>query len=66
MNLGKISADTAGGSITIRGANWSNGAGGVLEATGGGALNLADTFASPSLAGMRNTGGTINLTGFVG
>src|SRR5262249_35706328 len=58
-NQGTISADVAGGTITLNGSHWSNS--GTPQATNGGTLTLQGTWSNSNI--ISADGGTVNLSG---
>jgi hypothetical protein len=54
-----ISADTAGGTITLNGTNWSNS--GTIQCSSGTTLNLQGTWNNSNI--ISANGGTVNLGG---
>src|SRR5262249_52623209 len=62
VNQGTISADVAGGTISlINGTNWSNA--GTLRALNSGALLLGGNFATTGLGSISSSGGVVALIG---
>src|SRR5205085_11933081 len=60
VNQGTISADTAGGLISINASTWSSP--GTLRAVGGGSLSLAGAFTVGTPLAISG-GGSLSLTG---
>ena len=63
VNQGSISADVAGGLITLEGTGWRNE--GLIEAVDGGTLALAGRVTTADLGDLRGAGGTVELDGIL-
>jgi hypothetical protein len=59
-NQGKVSADVAGGTITLTGTNWSNS--GTIQASNGGSLTLQGTASTSGTLSIGNSS-TVTVTG---